>query len=245
MHRRLLRYSVVGSMAAFGLTGSVPGVLGAQSAVLQAPPVITVSARGEVEVTPDRARIQVGVETQAMTAAGAADENNRKQSAVLAAIRKLGVPASRIRTLGYNVNPMQHYDDKTRRMVVDGYQVSNIVEVETDKLDQVSQIIDAGLSNGANRVAGLEFFVKDRTKAREEALAQAVASARRQAEVAAGAAGGRVAELLELSINEYDQVMPRPVMAMRSVAADAVSAPVSEGMSTVSVSVSTRWRFEK
>lgn len=220
---------------------------GAQQApVPQAPPTIFVTGRGEVQVAPDRARVQVGMETQARTSQAAAQENNRKQAAILAAIRKLGVPDANIQTLNYNVSPVQRYDDKLRRVVIDGYQVSNIVQVETDKLELAGQIIDAGLNNGANRVAGLDFIVKDRAKAQDQALAEAVASARRQAEVAAKAAGGVVVELIELTINEYERPEPRPMVAMAmKMEADAAPAPISAGMNTVSVSVGTRWKFAK
>ena len=215
---------------------------GAQIAAPTPAPQITVSARGEIQVAPDRARVQVGVETQAKTAALAASENNRKQSAVLAAIKALGIPPAQITTLNYNVSPVQRYDDKDRRVVIDGYQVSNIVQVVSDKLDQAGPIIDAALANGANRVAGLDFLVKDASKARDAALALAVESARRQAEVAAKAAGGSLGELLEINVNEYERPEPRPMLAMARVEA-ASAAPISEGTATVSVSVSTRWKF--
>ncbi|MES2522395.1 MAG: SIMPL domain-containing protein [Gemmatimonadota bacterium] len=211
----------------------------------QPPPQITVSARGEVQVAPDKARVQVGVETQAKTAAAAADENNRKQAAILRAVRALGIPASAITTLNYNVFPVERYDEKDRRSVIDGYRVSNIVQVESDKLEQAGSIIDAALNNGANRVAGLDFMVKDASAARDQALAKAVQSAKRQATAAALAAGGQATELLELNVNEFEQPTPRPMMAMRVKSeADAVaSTPLSEGMTTVSVMVTTRWRF--
>jgi uncharacterized protein YggE len=210
------------------------------------PPAITVVARGEVQVTPDRARVQVGIETQARTAAAASSENARKQTAILAAIRALGIPAAQIKTLNYSVMPVQRWDEKDRRTVLDGYRVSNIVSVETDKLEQAGPIIDAGLSNGANRVAGLEFMLKDRAKAEDSALAQAVESARRQAEVAAKAAGGQVAELLELIVTESGRQEAMPMLAMARMAdGGGASTPVSEGTTTVSVSVSTRWRFAK
>ena len=210
------------------------------------PPQISVQARGEVQVAPDRARVQVGVETQAKTAAAAAAENNRKQTAILAAIRALGVPSSAITTLNYTVMPVQRYDEKERRVVMDGYKVSNIVQVETDKLEQAGGIIDAGLSNGANRVAGLDFLVKDAAKARDAALAIAVESARRQADVAAKAAGGQITELLELTVTDFERPEPRPMLAMAKMSsADATPTPLSEGLSTVAVTVSTRWRFEK
>lgn len=217
----------------------------AQQPVVPQPPQITVSARGEVQVAPDRARVQVGVETQAKTAAAAANENNRKQAAILAAIRALGIPAANITTLNYSVFPVERYDEKERRSIIDGYRVSNVVQVITDKLEQAGGIIDAALANGGNRVAGLDFMVKDASKAKDEALAKAVESARRQANTAAAAAGGQVVELLELNVNEFEQPGPRPMAVMRmSKEADMAQAPLSEGTTTVAIMVNTRWRFQ-
>ena len=227
------------------LTASAAPVVARAQAALPMPPQITVSARGEIQVAPDRARVQVGVETQAKTAAAAANENNRKQAAILAAIRALGVPAASITTLGYNVFPVERYDDKARRSVIDGYRVSNIVQVETDKLEQAGAIIDAALTNGANRVAGLDFMIKDAARARDQALAKAVESAKRQASAAAAAAGGQATELLELVVHDFEQPGPRPMMAQMRVkdAAETAPTPLSEGTTTVAVSVMTRWRF--
>ena len=219
----------------------------AQMSMPQPPPQIVVTGRGEVQVAPDRAQVQVGMETQAKTAAIASQENSKKQTAILAAIRALGIPAAQIQTLNYSVMPIQRYDEKTQRVMIDGYRVSNIVQVETDKIEQAGPIIDAALTNGGNRVAGLDFLVKDRAKAQESALIKAVESARRQAVVAANAAGGQVAEMLELNINEYERPQPRAVMAMAKMesADSSTPTPVSEGMTTIAVSVTTRWRFTK
>jgi uncharacterized protein YggE len=236
---------IVGASTALLAVSSGRAAAQTQPGQLIQPPQITVSSRGEVQVAPDRARVQVGVETQAKTAAAAANENNRKQAAVLSAIRALGVPAASISTLGYNVFPVERYDEKDRRSVVDGYRVSNIVQVVTDKLEQAGAIIDAGLTNGANRVAGLDFMVRDAASARDEALAKAVESAKRQASAAARAAGGQATELLELIVNDFEQPGPRPTMQMARVkdAAEMAPTPLSEGLTTVAVSVMTRWRF--
>lgn len=234
---------LIGALAAPALAPQAA----AQMSMPQPPPQIVVNGRGEVQVAPDRAQVQVGMETQAKTAAQASQDNNKKQTAILAAIRALGIPAAQIQTLNYSVMPIQRYDEKAQRVVIDGYQVSNIVQVITDKIEQAGPIIDAALTNGGNRVAGLDFLVKDRAKAQETALTKAVESARRQAEVAAKAAGGQIAELLELNINEYERPQPRAVMAMAKVEMADASAPtpVSEGMATIAVSVTTRWRFAK
>lgn len=243
---RRLAVTALAGAAAMIVALPTPAAAQAGPAIATQPPTIVVSGRGEVQVAPDRARVQVGMETQARTSQLAAQENNRKQAVILAAIQKLGVPAAAIQTLNYNVSPVQRYDEKLRRVVIDGYQVSNIVQVETDRLELAGQIIDAGLANGANRVAGLDFIVKDRAKAQDQALADAVASARRQADVAAKAAGGQIVELIELTINEFERPEPRAMVAMAmKMEADAAPAPISAGMNTVSVSVSARWRFAR
>lgn len=237
---RIARFALAATIAG----GVAPQASSAQAAA-QPPAAISVTARGEVEVSPDRARIQVGIETQAKTAAAAAAENSRKQTAILSAIRALGVPAAQIKTINYSVMPVQRWDQKEQRSILDGYRVSNIVSVETDKLEQAGPIIDAGLNNGANRVAGLEFLVKDQSKAEDAALAQAVERARRQAEVVAKAAGGQVAELLEVIVMEGGRVEPMAMRAMAKMDAAAAPTPISEGTTTISVSVSTRWRYAK
>jgi len=210
------------------------------------PPQIIVSANGEVVISPDRANIQLGVETQAKTATLAAADNNRKQTAVLNAIKALGIPASAITTSNYSVAPMQRWDEKERKTVIDGYRVSNIVVVNVTKIDQSGAVIDAALANGSNRVAGLNFELADPSKAREEALTRAVAQARREAEVAAKAAGGSLGGLLELSVNSYELPRPAPMFAMAKMANDeSAPTPVSQGTLTIQVGVTTRWSFKQ
>jgi uncharacterized protein YggE len=207
---------------------------------------IVVSAVGEVTVTPDKARVQLGVETRARTAALAAQENARKQTAVLKAIQGVGVKATQITTMGYGVNPVQRWDDKLQRTVIEGYQVHNLVSVETEVLEQVGGIIDGALAAGANRVAGLDYVVKDAGEAEDRALAMGVERARRQAKVVAKAAGGVVGGMVEVQVNPEERG-ERPPMVMARMAMDSAEGaptPVSAGTQVVRVRVMTRWRFE-
>lgn len=232
---------IVGSVAGLMV---VAGALGAQTQ--PEVPQVVVTARGEVQVTPDRARIQLGVQTEAATAAQAAAENAKKQTAVLAAIRKLGVAERSITTVNYSVYPVQRWNEQQRVSEVIGYRVSNIVQVDAERLDQTAAIIDAALASGANRVAGLEFRLSDQAKWRDSALTVAVRNARRQAEVAARAAGGAASSLLELTVQEFGFPEPRPMVAMAMAREQdmAQPTPVSEGTMTVTVVVTTRWRFQ-
>ncbi len=217
--------------------------LHAQDMSPRQPPQIVVTAQGEVQVTPDRARVSLGVETEARTAREASQQNAALQARILEAIRKAGIPAANIRTTGYNVSPKQEYIPETRTWRVDGYRVSNIVVVIVDPVAKTGEVIDAALEAGANRVAGLNFEIKDATTAREQAMKDAVERARREAEIVATAAGGSIVGLLEISVNSYE-APPRPMYEMAAMRADAaVATPVSEGTQPVIVNVTTRWEY--
>src|SRR5665647_1236607 len=79
-------------------------------ATIDAIPQIAVTGRGDVKVSPDRATIQMSVQTRAVTVAAAAAENATKQQSVLGALRALGLGNDQLSTINYNVYPEQRYD---------------------------------------------------------------------------------------------------------------------------------------
>lgn len=216
---------------------------GASMAPVEQVPQIVVGSNGQVKVSPDRASIQISVQTRAVTAAAAASENATKQAAVIAALRGLGLAADQISTSGYTIYPEQRYE-ANREPVITGYNVTNTLSVEIRKLDQVGPAIDAALAKGANMVTSLQFYAANTEEARRRAIELAVQKARLDAEAAARAGGGTLGGLLEVSIGAYMPPQPRPVM-MRAVAAapDQAQTPISPGEETISVDVTTRWRF--
>ena len=205
-------------------------------------PQIAVGARGEIKVAPDRATIQISVETRAATAAAAANENATKQSAVITALRALGLGADQISTINYNVYPEQRYEPNKEPTII-GYNVTNTVSVDVRKLNQVGPVIDAALSKGANMITSLQFYASNTEEARRTAIASAVQKARADAEAAARAAGGTVGDLLEINIGAYSAPPPRPMMKVSAAMADQAQTPINPGEQTLSVDVNTRWRF--
>lgn len=211
-----------------------------QASTIASIPQIAVGSRGEVKVTPDRANIQISVQTRAATAAAAAAENATKQKAVIDAIRALGIAASDISTTGYTVMP-EHRHEPNREPVIIGYSVTNTVSVELRDLSLVGRVIDTAISKGANLITSLNFYAANTDAARREAIAMAIRKARLDADAAAQAAGGTIGGLLEISIGAYFPP-PRPVeFAARAMA--QADTPISPGEQTVSVDVSTRWTF--
>jgi len=207
-------------------------------------PMISVVRRGEVKVSPDRATIQISVQTRAPTAATAATENANKQQSVLAALRALGLGNDQLSTINYNVYPEQRYEQGKEPVIV-AYNVTNTILAEVRRLNQVGPVIDAALSHGANMITSLQFYASNTEAARRTAIATAIEKARADADAAARAAHGSLGTLLEINIGSYSPPPPRPMMMMNRLAAGVAKedTPINPGEETLSVEVSTRWRF--
>ena len=233
-----MRVSVLPALAAVLTACSLPAQTQTNTA-REITPIITSSGEGRREMAPDKATIVLGVETRARTPAAAASANADRMTAIRAALVRMGVAERDIATARYSLGL-----EYTGRTPPDTHYVaSNLVTVTTRQLDQVGRIIDTGLGAGANNINSLQYDLVDRTAAQAEALGDAVANARRQAEVMAAAAGGRLGDLIELGTQPGEY---RPFyagdMAMR-VQASAAPTPVSPGAVTVTASVNGRWRF--
>jgi uncharacterized protein YggE len=210
---------------------------------IDAIPQISVGGRGEVKISPDRATIQISVQTRAVTAAAAAAENANKQQSVITALKALGLGNDQLSTINYNVYPEQRYDQGKEPVIV-GYNVTNTILVDVRKLVQVGPVIDAALAHGANMITSLQFYASNTEAARRNAIAIAIEKARADAEAAARAARGSLGTLLGIDIGAYSPPPPRPMMMMSKQAGVAqADTPISPGEETLSVEVSTRWRF--
>ena len=223
----------------------LPGRAAAQAGSGASPfrPEITASSTGEAQLTPDRAAVYIGVQTRASTANAAARDNAQRQRALIDAIVALGIPREQISTENYTVAPDSRYDQQTQRTTVVGYVVSNVVRVELRRIDQIGSILDTALAKGANQINSLDFFSSNSDSARHQALAEAVARARSDAEAMARAAGGSLGALVELGTADMG---PRPVYRMQ-VPLDAAVAraptPIEPGQQRIQVSVTAKWLF--
>ena len=225
------------AMAAPGLAQSAPeapmtGPQGGQHMMGMMMGRLSVTAEGSARIAPDMATISLGVTTQAETAAQALTQNSAAQQAVIDKLKAEGVAESDIQTSGLNLSPVQAYPEG-QAPVVTGYQVSNIVTVQMRDLDKLGTLLDALVAEGANQVQGISFGREDTQSAEDEARVDAIAEARRRAEVMAQAAGVKVGPIVSISEGAAGPG-PMPMM-MRAQAASG--APVEAGELTVTAQV--------
>lgn len=207
-------------------------------------PMISGSASSEVKFVPDRATVRISVQTRATTAAAAATENAKKQSAVLASLRSLGLPDEQLSTTDYNVSPEYRYEQNKSPVLI-GYTVTNTILADVRDLKLLGKVLDASLSNGANMISSLDFYASNTDAARQKAVGDAVTKARAEAEVAARAAGGKLGGLISLNINGGSPMppSPRPMMMAARVAEAPPPTPINPGEQSLTVTVYASWKF--
>jgi uncharacterized protein len=222
------------------LASLAPGAAAAQEIAATAlPPHVRVTAEAMVTAQPDRARVDVGVLTQAPQSQAAAADNARQLEAVLKALRRRLGDKAEIRTVSYSLNPVYHYprDGEPR---ITGYQALNVVRITLDDLALVGVAIDVAAQNGANQVQRIEFTLSDEHAVRSQALREAAGKARARAESLADALGMRLVRVLSVTDGSppmqpiYQRMeMARGVAAM----ADRPETPVQPGTIEVNASV--------
>src|SRR5687768_11749521 len=115
---------------------------------------IATSGNGEATLTPDRAVVRIGMQTNAPTAAAASSRNVRKVEAVIDTLRKLGYRVDSLRTVGFGVTPNYNYEQG--RKLVD-YQASATLALTVTRLDRLGITLDGVLAAGATDVSGIMF----------------------------------------------------------------------------------------
>lgn len=218
-----------------------------QQAPSTVPQIIT-AGRGEVDIKPDRVRMEFGVETRAASAAAAAADNSKRQRAVLDTLLKLGIAQDQIQTASLQVTPEMVYPGQGQPPKVSGYVARNSVRVEVLKLEQAGVLVDAALTKGATNIMGLQFYSSRAAEARREALIRAVKAARLDAEAMAAAAGYQLGALIEISSGgPSDGPVPMAMDMVRSarLSASAEPTPVNPGELKVVETVSVRWAVKQ
>jgi uncharacterized protein YggE len=218
---------------------------GLASPLFAGEPGISVTASSSLQYDPDTAEFTTTVESGDKDAAKAAARVSTLWNTLQEGLRQVGIAAADASSAGYTVSPEWEWNPSTGNRVFKGYKARHVVRVIVRDLRKLGGAIDAVVGAGAGNVDGLRYFSSQYDNFRMQALENAVKSAKRDAEVMARSAGGRLGTLLEL---EYGQSQPdypvmRAVMADGLQAAAAPPTEVQPAEQKLTVSVSSRWQF--
>lgn len=226
----------------------VLGAAPAKSAEAEMQRRITVTASGTVTAVPDIALISTGVVSEAETARAALEANTAAMRRLIDGLKLAGIDAGDIQTTSFDVQP--RYDTESssaptprpprRETSIIGYRVHNQVRITARDISRLGEVLDRAVTLGANQVGGIEFRVSQAETLKDDARREAIANARRRAELFAAAAGVELGRVLQ--IEEIGEEGPRPMPYTRVLKAEAV--PIERGTETLEAKVSVTWELE-
>ena len=222
------------------LAAAIAATLLAAPVSAQTPPaMISVTGEATISAPPDLAQIDGGVTSEAKSAREASEANNTAMGKVLLALKGVGIEEKDIQTSRLSLQP----ESAPNRggggaPTIVGYRASNRVTVRLREL-KLANVIDAMVGAGANDIGGISFKVSNASKLLDDAREQAIADARRKAEIYAKAAGVTLGT--PISIAEENNTAPAPY---RRMAAGMAATPVAPGEETLQVTVSVSWAIK-
>jgi uncharacterized protein len=169
-----------------------------QAATCDSTRSVQVSGVAVVNVTPDRALVKLGVQSNGRSAKEAQAKNSATINQVTRALKALGIESKDIATDWYTIEPLyEDYDS----LHIKGYRIYNIIEITMRDVSKANDAIVAAFQAGANQVVDVEFYTSDLRKYRDQAREMAMKAAQEKADALARTAGSGVNCVLTIAEN--------------------------------------------
>lgn len=205
---------------------------------------ISVSGSGETRIRADTAVISLGVNARDKDVLKAQQQVNDAIAAIRKALMDQGVKEENINTEFINIYAMYDYQDDREKLAA--YNASSTLAIKVTEMENVGSLIDLCFAAGANTLNGVSFTASDTEEAEAEALKDAVADAKKKAEILAEASGLKITGIETLSeggIYTYDNNIGNVFDAKR-LTEESAGTIVQSAKLLVSASVSITFTAE-
>ena len=177
---------------------------------------ISVSGSATASSEPDTLIVVLGVDSEAKTANESLSQNSNSLNAVISSLTNSGISEDDIQTSNFRIYPLYDFSDSKDKQILIGYRVSNMLSIQTDKIDSAGNVIDIAVSSGANRVDNISFQLSDEKsqKISDDLISNAILDATQKAEKALVPLKQQIVGVKSVII--HDNVMPFYDSPMRS-----------------------------
>ena len=208
--------------------------------------IISVSGSATASSNPDTLIIVLGVESEAKTANESLSQNSNSLNSVISSLKNSGISEDDVQTSNFSIYPL--YDsikdsNGNWQQILNGYRVSNILSIQTEKIDSAGDIIDVAVSSGANRVDNVSFQLSDDKlqKISDDLIADAINDATQKAEKALVPLKQKIVGVKSIVI--HDNVVPYYDSPMRAsfdgfAESSMKSSPIMSGDEEITTNVS-------
>jgi len=202
--------------------------------------VISVSASGDVTLSPDIATFTVEVNETEKTTSEALNSANKKMAEVLRILYSHNIADKDIATTSLNLSPQYNWEDGKRILI--GQSASQSINVKIRNIDDLGKIIDEiGKISNIN-LYSIRYDKEDKTASYEEARIKAVKNAIAKATTLANAANMELGEPISISegttpaYSTYNRLNTTKMMVAESASYDT-QMPTGELLISTSVNI--------
>lgn len=172
----------------------------------------SVNGSGVVYAKADIANITVGLKTDTKkTAAEATSESTDKMNAIINSLQTLEIDNKDIKTTDYSLRPVYSWLEN-RGQVLQGYEVSQNVNVKVRDLDKIGEVIAKTTEQGANQIGNVSFTIDDEYELKNQARELAIEKAKEKANLMAEQTGMKLGKVKSVYEN-VDNYSPMPMYA--------------------------------
>lgn len=201
--------------------------------------VMTVIGNGSLSVEPNIVQIQLEVRTENKQLSQAQKENAAAMNQVIDSLLNLGIGRDNIQTISYTIFPQ--YDYVEGKQIFRGYEVTNAITVKVTSIQEVGNMIDVAVENGATGVSNIHFTVENQQLEYQKALSLALRDSLAKAQT--------IAQTMQLQLDPHpikiiEQVRDQPV-AYRTLSTmgNTATTPIEQGQITITATVSVQYRY--
>ncbi|MGD9276817.1 MAG: SIMPL domain-containing protein [Candidatus Pacearchaeota archaeon] len=166
---------------------------------------VTGNGQATIKVMPDLVRVYFNVQTRGETSKEATNNNSEIVDDLITKLVKQGFERKQIETTNFNVYPDYIWDDEGRKE--NGYVATHSIRVElsTDDIDKIGNVVDAGVNAGAG-VSYISFELSQdlENQYKAEALELAAKDAKTKAQAVANGLGKNLGKLVSTQGNDFN-----------------------------------------
>jgi uncharacterized protein YggE len=236
MVRRLLCFLILAACIAVVCTG----IAAAAPEEISDQKVIHASGTGSIIGTPDRAQVSFSVETENPDVKLAQAANAVQMNRVIDALVEAGIPRDALKTTGYTIYPVYEESRTLLDQKAKTYRITNTLTVTLHDVSLTGEVIDIAVASGINQASSIRFMLSDEQAQvlRTEALKEAVARARSDADTVAAALGTAVIDVQSADISGgYAPVLYENYAVGDAMAKSVAPTPIEPGDVTVTAQV--------
>ncbi|OGH94342.1 MAG: hypothetical protein A2538_00860 [Candidatus Magasanikbacteria bacterium RIFOXYD2_FULL_41_14] len=203
--------------------------------------MITINGYGKVNSNNDIAVTTIGYSNTDKDVSKAQADNKIVMDQVLAELKTMGVADKDLQS-NYTIYPDYNYT-QDKGQVLQGYRVSNQLNVKIRDLDKVSAVLGLAGKYGATEVSGLTFTIDDPENLKDEARIKALADAKSKALQLAQTLNVRLGGVVSFSEWDATNGGPYPVYSAMGAEKGGGEPGVASGSQDVGMNVSVTYEI--